>query len=623
MNIAETVKLLTEARDAYYNTGTPIMSDLQFDALEGQLRAHDPLNSYFMEIGAEERGEKVKLPVPMGSLDQVYENGAENWVAEIGYEDKEFVLTDKLDGLSGLIIYGNDGKLQIGYSRGNGLEGADITRHLLKIKNLPKEISHPLMTRVEIIMKEETFKTLNESGALGRTFKNSRNYCAGQMNRKVADQVFYDNVDVVAYEEKNMLLSKVEQLSDLSTEGLLVPGFVLIKGSLINDAILMTELQNAKSHSPYALDGLVIDVNDWTDVYHLGQKNSSSLNPVHARKFKINSDANRAITKVVTVHWNVSKLGYLKPRVQIEPVDITGVTITYATGFNAKFIKDNMIGVGAEIQITRSGDVIPFIEKIITPAAKAEMPDAEEFGETVWSKNLVDLVLVEDHADAKMKRLCEFFGGVGVATLRQGNMERLIAGGLDTIELIVKASEEDLKAAVGEANGTKIYEGIKVALNPVPLWKLAGASQLFGRGIGQRKLKKVWEKYGDDNFLTLTYDLLLQVEGFSEISAMSVLDNMHKYLALTNAIAGYYTLEQAAGPSSDKFADLNVCFTGVRDTDLEKLIVDNGGSIASGVNAKTTHLVCKDSSASSSKLKKAAEIGVKVISLVEAKDLWK
>ena len=118
-----------------------------------------------------------------------------------------------------------------------------------------------------------------------------------------------------------------------------------------------------------------------------------------------------AESKVVDVLWSPSKDGYLKPRVQIEPIKLGGVTIEYATGFNGAFIKDNNIGVGTVVEIIRSGDVIPYIRKVVVPAEEAKMPSVPY----KWNDTHVDIMLEDALSDetVKEKNITGFFRGIG------------------------------------------------------------------------------------------------------------------------------------------------------------------------------------------------------------------
>jgi len=414
-------------------------------------------------------------------------------------------------------------------------------------------------------------------------------------------------------------MNKQEQLKLLGTLGFELPGYSVHKGRDINDTLLTQLLEQAKANSPYALDGIVLDVDTRAMRSQLAPRGGSSLNPVHAKKFKINGGDNRAIAKVVAVHWNISKLGYLKPRIQIEPVELVGVTVTYATGFNAKFIRDSGIGPGAEVQITRSGDVIPFIEAVITPVTPA-LPTEDQYGEMYWTEGDVDLVLTADTDEAKLRRLIDMFVGIDVPHLRRGNMEKLFEAGYRTAESIILAKEAELKAIIGESAGNKIFEGIALKLNSIPMWKLAGSSQMFGRGIGRRKLKKLADAHGE--FLDLTVSEIAGTDGFDTKTAQVVVDGMPRFKEFLAAIDGYYVILQETKIVGGDLADIAVCFTGVRDKPLEAKIEARGGKIASGVNAKTTHVVTKDPNSGSSKMVKAAELGIPVIDLAAAQALW-
>ena len=629
------VDVLTIASDAYYNTnnGEVFLEDAQYDALELMLKSINPKSLFLASVGSDVRGGKIPLPYPMGSLDQVYEGDTIKWVRENGWLDNDFVLTDKEDGTSALNIYSKN-KLTISYSRGNGIEGADITRHMSRIKAVPQTSTSTCAIRCEVIMEDSVFDEQKRAAeATGqRVYKNARNYVAGRMNASESPQIFYDTVRVIGTSVVEPKMGKIDQLRFMEGMGYEVPHYVVVKGRDLTDDFLTAYLNKRRQESKTAIDGIVIDIDD-AEIRASLRRNSSSLNPMYSRKYKVGSEDNVAITEVVKVHYEPSKTGYLKPRVEIKPVDLMGVTITFATGFNAKFIKDGEIGPGAKIQITRSGDVIPFIQKVIRPAPDgAQLPTESEFGAMDWTENFVDMFLVDPDSNdtVQLNRLIDTFASLEVPFLRQGSIEKLYAAGFKTTVSIIKASKSELQSIVGDSAGGKIFDGLKAKLNPVPLGILAGSSQLLGRGIGRRKMTKLINALGEDVVITDEPNAELakriaSVEGFEQKTATVIVQNLPAFRAFLDDIKGYYTLAQKV--ESPKCGDLDgvvVVFTGIRDKDLEEKIISRSGTIGSSVNKNTTFLVAKDPNGNSSKLVKARDlIGEEnVISIAEARSRW-
>ena len=161
--------------------------------------------------------------------------------------------------------------------------------------------------------------------------------------------------------------------------------------------------------------------------------------------------------KVVDVLWTPSKDGLLKPRIQIEPVTIGGAKIEYATAFNAKFVEDNKIGVGAVVRLIRSGDVIPHIAAIVTPASQTLMPKQEY----EWNETHVDIVLKnkEDDETVKIKTITKFFKTLEVDKLGEANIKKIVNTKADTIAKIINLSKDDLKEVenLQEKIPTQIY----------------------------------------------------------------------------------------------------------------------------------------------------------------------
>lgn len=602
----------------------PFLTDEEFDFLENKLKLIDPKNLYFSKIGSTTRGGKIKLPHPMGSLDQLNNDDTVKWISSNNLTHEEIPVTDKLDGVSGLLVYDNYGKLSIAYSRGNGLEGADITRHIKKIKSVPKKISGPMITRVEIIIPKEKFNFIRQDilYRTGKDYKNPRNFTSGQMNSEIAEDIFYENAKVIATSVIEPEMSKIEQFEKCNNEGIETTYYSVFIGKDIDDETLMKYFEERKSISDYEIDGIVLDVNDLL-IRKSMKWRESSLNPPYSKKFKLHTKNNTVETVVEDVLWAASKDGILKPRIRVKPVNISGATITYTTGFNAKFIVDNNIGSGAKVLVSRRGDVISHIEKIIEGSSHTILPSIDEVGEYDWNETGVDFALKnpDKSFEARLNKLSLIFSKLDIPALRKTSIEKIMKSGYDTAPNIIKMNEEEFKNIIGNIVGTKIYHGLKEKLNPISIEKLAGASQTLGRGVGETKLKKIVREYG--RLLDLTFQEILQVEGFDVKTATLLYNNMRKFNNFLEEIEGYYTFDIVRNNNQIIKNDIHVVFTGIRDKNMEEKIEGIGGKVLKTISSNVTHLVVKDlTGKKSTKLKKAEELGIKIITIDEAKKLW-
>lgn len=364
----EMIAFLQACDDAYFNDEDPLISDQEYDAVKRVAQQTHPKDPYFLGVGSEVRGGKVKLPFTMGSLNQKYEGETIEWVRKNQLMAAPHVITDKLDGTSAMVVYGESGTIQIAYSKGDGFEGADITRHIRKFDSIPATASAGITVRGEVILSESSFNLLRTKvkTRAGQPYKNRRNMVAGLMNAGANDPIVYQHLRFIAYDIRGNQSSKSEQLKWLTDMHFETPGSVTVKGQQLDDQFLTAHLNDRRAQSVYELDGLVVEVDDAGHRRSL-IKSADTLNPEYAIKYKIAEASNLKVTTVVAVEWNLSKDGYYKPRVQVEPVDLVGVTIQHATGFNAKFIAEHGIGPGAKVAITRAGDVVPFIIEVIEP----------------------------------------------------------------------------------------------------------------------------------------------------------------------------------------------------------------------------------------------------------------
>ena len=595
------VTLIKKANDTYYNN-KPLMSDNEFDIVKEYFEKKYPNNPVLNNIGAPITKNKVTLPYNMPSMDKIKPDtdALDKWMKKY---TGNYVLSCKLDGVSGM--YTTENNTRKLYTRGDGSIGQDIT-HILPALNLPKREN--IVVRGEFIISKTNFEEKYKT-----RFANSRNLVSGIINSKTVDNKIND-VDFVAYEVITPVLPPIDQMKLLEEYG-----FITVRNlqmtSLTND-MLSQLLIDWRRNYEYEIDGIIVSDNK---KYARNEKN-----PEHSFAFKMVLSDQVAESKVVDVIWNASKDGYLKPRVRIEPINIGGVKIEYATGFNGKFIENNKIGIGAVIQIIRSGDVIPYIKSITTEAETAKMPNMPYH----WNETNVDIVLdnIDDDVTVKEKNITSFFVGINVVGLSTGNVKRLMNAGYDSIVKIIHMKKEEYEGIDGFQSTmiNKIYNGIKDRLNKSTLVEIVTASNMLGRGIGKKKLEPIFEMY--PNLFTLLISneelkvMLLSVNGIGDENAKSIVENMKKMKTfLVDANLTYKLCDkptQQPKPIVQSNHILNgktIVMTKVRDATIISALEKYGGKLENNITRNTFALITKSHDDVSSKTKKANELGIEIM----------
>ena len=263
ISVPTIIEGLQLADDYYFNDEESPLSDAQYDTLKQYAQRMDPTDAYFTGIGSQVRGGKIKLPHTMGSLNQVYQGDYTKWVVEHSLKKETVAISDKLDGMSAMLVYGKDGKLQIAYSRGDGINGADITRHISKIHNVPKKINANGVTttiRGEVIITPANFEKIKDKviSKSGRKYKNPRNFVSGRMNASEGQDIVYSHVDFVAYEIVGSDLDKIDQFYHLNNNKFKVVSRFTAQAGDLDDGFLTGMLNHSREKSEYEIDGLVI-----------------------------------------------------------------------------------------------------------------------------------------------------------------------------------------------------------------------------------------------------------------------------------------------------------------------------------------------------------------------------
>ena len=590
---------LIKASDMYHNTDKLLMSDKEYDVALAYLLAQYPESKLKDKVGHEITGKsgKVDLPYYMGSMDNYKtEKKVESWKKDY---PSDYVIMDKLDGVSGLLQ--KDGKGIKLFTRGNGKQGKNIS-HLIPYFNIPDLSSHSEITiRGEIIIKSDVYDKLKSDSA------NSRSFVSGLVNSKKPSVKDAKAVDFVAYEMLYPEFKISEQLKKMKRIGFNVVNNTSIKS--IDFKYLQETLKEFKSNSDYLIDGIIIRHN------HNYSYNKSG-NPDYAFAFKMLLDEQIETTEVVKVHWNVSKYRKLFPRVQVKKVNIGGINIEYVSGKSAQYIFKNKIGPGAIVEIARSCDVIPDIVKIVKKAKYADMPDTDY----EWNETEMDIFSVDkdDDETCKLKLISDFFKTIKVDGLGPGIVKKIYDDGYTEIEEILHITEDDLLDIEGfqETLARKIVKNIKSAIKSANLIDLMNASNVFGRGLGKKKLEVLFSNIPNlmerQSNNSLVYDIM-DVDGFSDITAKQFVDNFDKFKMFMKKL-------NIKTPNLKEYVKKgeikrNIVFTGFRNNDLEKMLEKNKIGVNNSINANTFLVIKKDNNTTSSKLKDAENKKIKVITI--------
>jgi NAD-dependent DNA ligase len=596
-------KMKIYADDLYYNLGEDTgFTDEQYDMLKETLQRRD--KDYSVPIGTTLReGENRKeLPFWLGSMNKFKPEDSEDiakWL--IKNKSSEYVIEDKLDGVSCLVIIKNN-KIQL-FTRGDGVIGADISYLSKYIKSIPKKVKSDISVRGELIIPIDVF---NKKYA-GK-YKNPRNMVAGCTGAKKLKDGLQDIV-FVAYEivGNGTMERPTAQIAAMD-----YAGFTTVRYKMVEDItipVLMETLIEFKDSSPYEIDGIIVQADE-------PYVRNVDGNPDYAFAFKMRLKENLIETEVVAVIWNISKWGQLKPRVEIKPVELRGVTITYATGFNAKYIVDNVIGPGAKIKITRSGDVIPYIVEVVKPSDSPEMPGIPY----KWNKTGVD-ILAEEFGDTMcIKLITNFFHKLGIKQLGEKTIEKMYENGLDTILKIIKAPQERFEEVDGFAarGAERAYENIHEGLQNLSLPIVLGASGIFGFGLGRKRVSNLFNEM--PNLLTdykkmskkELYTRIMEIDGFSDITTKSIVNNIKWADKFINELKkhGKFKKKQKVDNSLE---GMIIVFTGKRDTKLMSDIEARGGKITGTVSKNTSVLIIADGGERQGKALKAEALGIPIL----------
>ena len=617
------VKLAKFADKSYYNSENPIMSDQEYDMLRDSIKLKYPNHPYNLESGHSVKVDKVKVTLPycLGSAFKPNAKDVEKFIEKFKKKfPGPYMISEKLDGVSGLFRNGNDKQL---LTKGDSLVGTDITNLVPSL--FPSEYEKGIDVRGEIIMKDNVFQ---KNHSLEK--ENARNAVAGLVNSKTVNKQVLKDSDFVAYELVKPWTSYDQQFTILKNMG-----FSVVKHELVDDFdlnMLKRLYSSYTGNSLYECDGIIVSQNNVS-------KRAQVKYPPYMFAFKNMDDLETKIVTVKEIKWQISKDGYIKPVVTFDPVRLAGVNVKRVTSHNAKYIYDNSLGPGAKIELVRSGGVIPYIKRIVKQAKEPQMPEIDY----EWNITEVDIITTKYSHDQKAKELAKFFSVMKIDGMALNNTLKIIDANIDTIPKIFNVTKRQLLSVENfkDKMATKIYNAIQECANKCDLPTLMVASNIFGHGIGMRLMKRVFTSYPDIIFkyieLSKTdfYELLNGIEDFAEQRSEQFQLAMNNFLQMFNALPNgiqerlmfepYQPITVTDESEDERFLNKKFIFSDFRNPEWEKIIILKGGSIVTSVSKNTYMLITTQKAIDenkNSKLLKAQKFNCKILSSEDFKNQY-
>jgi NAD-dependent DNA ligase len=662
----KTVTIEIKRLNKLYRDGDPEITDPEYDRLIETVKFVDPENELFTS-GVIETVEEInperkdRLKYPMFSLEKLPTiDDVKKWLINKGLPlSTVLICTAKYDGISIL----KDEQNSLAWSRGDGIFGETMHEHYKMLNDKSQKMN--MFTIGELLFPKQIFASRTFYRENGEPYKNARNMMGGLKNSDtVSEDLKYSKHIRYGFADENFSLNKSEQLDFISNNLAPVPYRTFIADELDLDELndLYTEWS-----VEYDIDGLVLDIDDKDIRKSLGREKNN--NPAYARAFKNPDWATKNETSVKTsekyktgIEWNIGKTRALSPVVLLEPFDVDGVTVSRATGYNAKFIRDNQIGKGAVLEVIRSGAVIPKIVGVVK-VGELELPTHCPSCGTVleWSETGVDLCCNnEECPEVKFQKLAFFFVRFKISGFAEKTIQKFFDAGYDTVSKILSMSLSEIKNIEGMANlsATKLLKEFDEKVKRAPFNVIGHASGCF-ENIGSKKLKMivdgVKELYNNTEVHERTTSLsvfksslenmdmemlanmlqypseiieltneLIQIKGVSDKTAKSFLNGLIDFSKFMNnlniEISDEPIIKETQKNINTNYKNVDLTgrvfvFTGVRDAELKSFIESCGGLVKDDITKATTDLITKNEDSTSSKAKKAKAQGANVIQI--------
>lgn len=645
----------------YYNQDAPELTDYEYDQLTQRLKAMESEHPEWISPDSPTRrvggsavtavGEKVTHQVQLSSLNDLFDfESVEEWYKGIGFPETS--VQQKIDGLTIALEYRN-GVLYRGATRGDGFIGEDVTENAKVVSGIPHKLNIPgaanvsaenrLFVRAEVYMPVAVFERVNEEMEREgkKLYANPRNCAAGSLRVKdpqIASKRELSAISfAVLYSEgwencNSAVLPKpgISETDDLELLNRL--GFNAVKAyrctSIAEVFQAIDKIGNNRDGLPYWIDGAVVK----TDHKDLQERiGSTAKYPKHAAAYKYPPE--KKVTVIRDIILQTGRTGVLTPVAVLDPVQLCGTTVSRATLHNQKFIDEREIGVGAVVEVIKSGEIIPRIVNVVKKAESVfktttcpvcgseAILGADENGNETGVYYCCNLA-----CPAQKSRYIEFFCSrdvMDIDGMGPSMVNSLIdAGLLNTVADLYRLKDHEAEIAALPGMGKRSAAKLIAAVETSKGRDIDRVIKALGiPGVGRHVGKALAAKYPNmDAISELPIDNLVAVDGIGEITANAIWNYFHKsesietYKQLKNL--GVNTVSQIYGKSDGgAFSGLTFVITGTLPSmsrEVAKALIEaNGGKCSGSVSKKTSYVLAGE--AAGSKLTKAQALGISVI----------
>ena len=632
----ELVKELNLASRAYYQESREIMTNYEYDKGYDRLLELEKMtgvtlaDSPSIHVGYEVLSDlpKENHESPMLSLDKTKDVSAlQTWIG-----NHTGLLSWKLDGLTIVLTY-RDGELFKAVTRGNGITGEVITNNAKVFKNIPHRIPYrgELVLRGEAVIKYSDFEKINASiDSVDAKYKNPRNLCSGsvrQLNNEITSKrsVFFFAFTLVRQNPDIETNSRKEQMEWLQSQGFETVEYKIVNKENIEDTVLWFSEHIETNDLPS--DGLVLTFDDIAYSRSLG---ATAKFPRDSIAFKWADETEK--THLLEVEWSASRTGLINPVAIFEPVQLEGTTVSRASIHNVSIVESLQLGLGDELLVYKANMIIPQISENLTRSGTLEIPSlcpvCHQPTKILKENDVKVLTCPNPECEAKhIKRLTLFVSrdAFNIEGLSEATLEKFVQKGfIQSLEDIFHLDRYKDEIIAMEGMGEKSYTNLIQAIEKskkIPTARFIYSLGISGVGLSNAKLICRYFKDDIQAIMSASEEDMTAIEGIGPVIARNfeAFFSNEKSRKEADALLNEIQLEKEEISEGSKiFEGKTFVITGSvhhfsNRNALKSLIESKGGKVAGSVSSKTHYLINNDAESTSSKNKKARELGIPIL----------